>query len=92
MIAFDEMLYSLMTDWAAYGGQKAEAACRPPEFGARITPAQGHRYAERVEGCGEREWRHFVQVAALMHDRIHHVMHPAMIHDAAAHGREAENS
>jgi len=92
MIAFDEMLYTLMTDWAAHGAQKPEAACRPPEFGARITPAQWHQYAERVEGCGEREWRHFVQVVALMHDRIHHMMHRVMIHDAAAKSRAAETS
>jgi hypothetical protein len=87
MMAFDEMLYTLMTDWAAHGADKAEAACRPPEHGARITRTGWHEYAEGVADCGEEEWRQLVQVVALMHDRIHHTMHRAMVHDAAAHHR-----
>jgi hypothetical protein len=90
MMVFDEMLYTLMTDWAAYGAQKADIACRPPEFGARITRAGWHAYAEGVQACGEVEWRHLVQVVALMHDRIHHMMYRVMLHDAAAHDRAEE--
>jgi len=89
MVVFDEMLNTLMTDWAQHGAGKAEAACRPPEVGARITRAEWHEYASRVERCGEEEWRHLVQVLALMHDRINHMMHRVMLHHAAAHGQGA---
>ncbi len=87
MVVFDEMLYTLMTDWAEHGAGKVEAECRPLEVGARITRAGWHEYASRVERCGEEEWRHLVQVTALMHDRIHHMMHRVMLHDEAAHAR-----
>jgi len=90
MIVFDELLYTLMTDWATHGAEKTEAACRPPEVGARISRAQWHEYASRVDDCREGHWRHFVQTVALMHDRIHHMMYLAMLHDAQAHDREEE--
>jgi hypothetical protein len=90
MMVFDEVLYALMTDWAEHGARKDEAACRPPEFGARITRSGWRGYAERVEGCREAEWRHLIQAGALMHDRIHHMMYRIMRHDAAEHDREAE--
>jgi hypothetical protein len=88
MMAFDEMLYTLMTDWAAHGAGKADAACGPPAVGPRVSPDAWHAYADRAAGCGEAEWRHLVQVVALMHDRIHHMMRQAMLHHGAAHGRD----
>ncbi len=91
MMAFDEMLYALLSDWAAHGARKKEATCRPPAVGARVTPAGWHEFAERVEECGDAEWRHFVQVVALMHDRIHHMLCQAMVYHAAAHHGEAGN-
>jgi hypothetical protein len=77
MMAFDEMLYVLMTDWAQHGAGMAEAACRP-EIGARISRDQWHAYADRDEECSDERWRHLVQVTGLMHDRIHHMMYLAM--------------
>jgi hypothetical protein len=88
MMVFSELLHVLMTDWAAYGAGKEEAACRPPEFGARITRAGFHAYAATVESCSDPEWRNLVQVVALMHDRIHDMMYRAMLHDGTAHDRE----
>jgi len=90
MMVFDEMLHVLMTDWAAYGAEKGEAACRPPEFGARITRAEFHVYAAGVEACTEPEWRNLVQVVVLMHDRIHDMMYRVMLYDGAANDREEE--
>jgi|GEM_PF-1285008 len=92
MIVFDEMLHVLMTDWAAYGAEKEDAGCRPPEFGARITRTAFHAYAASVEDCSEPEWRNLVQVVALMHDRIHDMMYRVMLYDGAAHGREEESA
>jgi len=92
MIVFDELLYTLMTDWAEHGAEKADARCRPPEFDARISRDGWHEYAGRVERCGEAEWRHLVQVIALMHDRVHHMMYRVMLHHAAAHGEDVEVS
>lgn len=90
MMVFDEMLHVLMSDWAAHGAEKGEAECRPPEFGARITRAEFHAYATSVGSWSQPEWRHLVQVAALVHDRIHDMIYRVMLYDGAAHDREDE--
>jgi len=90
MMVFDEMLYLLLSEWAEYGADQSAAACRPAWVGPRITRVEWHEFSTRVEACPEEEWRHFVRVTALMHDRIHHMMYRAMIHYASVHGREGE--
>ncbi len=82
ILDFDEMFYTLMTEWALYGAGKEEPACRPPSVGERVSPGEWRAYAEQVEGCGDDTWRHFVQVVALMHDRIRDMMYRVMLHNA----------
>jgi len=89
MTVFDNMLSDLMTQLAFYGATKDEA-CRPPEFGSRISGAQWSEYADRVTDCSDDTWRDLIKITELMHDRIHHMMYAVMIHDGEAHGRENE--
>lgn len=88
---FDQMLSDLMTQWAFHGATMDEEACRPPEFGSRISGAQWSEYASRVSDCSDETWRDLLKVTELMHDRIHHMMHAVMIHDVEAHDGESEN-
>lgn len=85
MLVFDEMLYTLMTEWALYGAEKEAAACRPPSVRERISPGDWRAYALQVEECGDESWRQFVQVVALMHDRIREMMYRVMLHHAEVH-------
>ena len=82
MMVFDEMLYAIMTDWAAIGAGMEAEACRPPAFEGRITRAQWLEYERRVDACDDRAWRELVVVTGLMHDRIHHLMHAMMVYAA----------
>ena len=53
VLVFDQMLYTLMTEWALYGAEKEEGSCQPPSVGERISPGEWRAYAEQVEGCGD---------------------------------------
>lgn len=90
MTVFDNMLSDLMTQWAFHGATMDDEACRPPEFGSRISGAQWSEYADRVTDCSDDAWRDLVRITELMHDRIHHMMHAVMIHDGEAHDRRDE--
>lgn len=85
---FDVMLTDLMTQWAVYASTKEEAACRPPEFGARMTWAKWNEYAAGIEACSDRSGWNVVHVTELMHDRIRHMFYAALRYDADAHDRE----
>ncbi|TVP79801.1 MAG: hypothetical protein EA352_00505 [Gemmatimonadales bacterium] len=74
MVVFDYLLYDLMEQWARVGAEMDEAACRPPEYGPRISGHAWHEYRDRVSDCSDASWRELVVVTALMHDRIHHMM------------------
>jgi hypothetical protein len=59
MMAFDEMLYTLMTDWAVHGAGKADAACGPPAVGPRVSPgavAPGFPRRRWPPGFPRRRW------------------------------------
>ena len=88
MTVFDTMLVDLMTQWAFHGAAMEEEACRPPAFDSRITGAQWSEYARQVSDCSNETWRDLVRITELMHDRIHHMMHTVMVHDAEVHDRE----
>ncbi len=88
LMVFDEILSSLMTEWALHGAEKDAAACRPPELNARIRGDRWQEYATMVETCDDAHWRRFVQVVGLMHDRIRDLMYRAILHDAEFHGRD----
>lgn len=53
-----------------------EAAGGLPSAGVLGLDLHGgwHEYAHRVQGCDDHLWRELVQVAALMHGRIHHMV------------------
>lgn len=86
-IVFDVMLHDLLHQWAEYGATMDGAECRPPHLGVRMTREDWWAYAEQMEACGEKPWRDFVRVAAVMNERISHMMYMLVQHDAAMHDR-----
>jgi hypothetical protein len=86
MLVFDEVLYDLMNRWAAYGATLDAPACHPPAYGEWMTGTDWRAYADGVEACPQAEWRDFVRVVGLMHDRIHDALYWMVRHEEAAHG------
>ena len=75
MIVFGHMLDDMLTQWLDYGAAKEEAACQPPEEAVDKRGQGWSEYAEAISDCQHTEWREFVQVTALMRERIHHMMY-----------------
>lgn len=87
LIVFDVMLHDLLHQWAEYGATMDDAECRPPQIGVRMSREEWQAYADQMEACGEKPWRDFVRVAAVMNDRISHMMFMLVQHDAAVNDR-----
>ncbi|MDQ2078220.1 hypothetical protein [Marinimicrobium sp. ABcell2] len=74
-LVFAHMLDDLLTQWLAYGADHADSACRPTEGAYRQRGLAWPAYAQSVADCEDADWREFVQVAGLMRDRVHHMLH-----------------
>lgn len=79
MAVFSRMLDDLIQQWAGVGSHHEEV-CRPGEYGDRMSGEEWAHYAEQVKNCGDKTWSELVQISALMHQRIHHMMAVTMAH------------
>ena len=78
MIVFAHMLDDLLAQWLDYGEQLGAEGCQTaPGLRARRGESWS-AYVANITACEEAEWREFTQVAGLMRDRIHHMLHMMM--------------
>lgn len=89
---FHNHMHELMTTLARHHAEELGDSGPVPEFAARISGGQWTEYRQKLERSGAdlpREWQALVQVAEVMHDRVHHAMYKAVRYDAHSRAREA---
>ncbi len=79
-------VHEMMTALARYDRDVMDGSDRAPSFDNRISGGQWTEYVQQVQSLGG-SWRDTVQVVEIMHDRLHHAMYKAVLHDAEAHDR-----
>jgi len=90
---FHNLMHLMMTEMARYDAVHMTGAHRVPDFGARISGGDWTDYREAMEQAGdESSWREVVQVTEIMHDRVHHAMYKAVVHDHQSRDRDVDLS
>ena len=80
-------MHELMSELARHAAEEREDD-HVPEFDIRISGGEWSEYRERLEDAeDESTWRAVVQIAEIMHDRVHHAMYSAVLYDSETRGR-----
>lgn len=86
------VMHQMMTELAAYARDVREDA-HVPDFDDRMSGSDWSDYREALEEAGEEgAWKDLVHVIEVMHDRVHHAMYKAVVHDHQSMGRDSELS
>jgi len=80
MSNFAHLLDELLTLWAEYASGFDDTNCRPGAVETRISTDQWVEYSAGIHNCGDERWQELIQVATLVHGRIHHMMHAFAAH------------
>lgn len=78
---FHSLMHEMMSELARYNGGEDDKADRIPEFTERISGGEWTEYRKNIEQSEDGSWKHFVQQAEIMHDRVHQAMFYAVVLD-----------
>jgi len=86
---FHNLMHEMMTHLARHGKEERNEN-HIPDFQQRISGGEWAEIREGLEQDGvQSSWQELVQIAEIMHDRVHHVMAKSVLYDHEINEREA---
>lgn len=87
---FHNLMHEMMSHIARHGLEERNEN-HIPDFQQRISGGEWSEIREGLDQDGvQSPWRELVQIAEIMHDRVHHVMAKSVLYDNEINQREAD--